>query len=345
VLDVRLTDKVHGYKDIDYKTYYRELNDRISALPHVTSSAIVHMQPGAINSWTQEVRPKGTTAAPLKVDFDMVMPGAFHTMGIALLRGRDFSWQDDKHSPHVAIVSRSFAEQALHGKDPIGESIEVPSQPKWGSAQIIGIAADASLYDMRKHAPPTVYVPPLQYDDYSGWSEILIQTDTSAAAMTTPVQRVVESMGREYITRVEDLSTGIDRALLRERITAMLSTFFGGLALLLAAIGLYGLMAYNVTRRTREIGIRMALGAERGSVWWLILRETLLLACIGIVIGVPVALAGSRLIAPLLYGASIKDPRILLSVCGILLAVAGAAGWLPARRATRVDPMVALRYE
>jgi ABC-type antimicrobial peptide transport system permease subunit len=267
-------------------------------------------------------------------------------MGIALLRGRDFNWQDDEHSPHVAIVSRSFADQEFQGKNPIGESIEMPAQPEWGSAQIIGIAADASLYDMRKHAPPTVYVPPLQYGgDYSGWGEILIQTDTPAAAMTTPVQRVVEGMGREYITRVEDLSTGIDRALLRERVTAMLSTFFGGLALLLAAIGLYGLMAYNVTRRTREIGIRMALGAQREWVRWLILRETLLLAGVGIVIGMPVAFAGSRLIATLLYGVSMKDPLILLSVCGILMAVAAVAGWLPARRATRVDPIVALRYE
>ena len=346
VLDVRLNAKVQGYKNIDYKAYYRELNDRISDLPRVTSSAIVHMQPGAINSWRQEVRPKGATTAAVQVDFDMVMPGAFRTMGIALLRGRDFNWQDDEHSPHVAIVSRSFADQEFPGKNPIGESIEMPAQPKWGSAQIIGIAADASLYDMRKHAPPTVYVPPLQYGgDYSGWSEILIQTDTLAAAMTTPVQRVVEAMGREYITRVEDLSTGIDRALLRERVTAMLSTFFGGLALLLAAIGLYGSMAYNVTRRTREIGIRMALGAQREWVRWLVLRETLLLAGVGIVIGVPVAFAGSRLIATLLYGVSMKDPLILLSVCGILIAVAAVAGWLPARRATQVDPIVALHYE
>src|SRR5215471_16396361 len=346
MLDARLSAKPGGYKNVDWVSYYRQLLERVSAEPEVASAAIVHMQPGGPNAWTEEARLKDANAPATRVDFDMVMPGAFRVMGIPLLRGRDFTWQDDIHTPHVAIVSRSFAEQLLPGKDPIGQIIEITSEPKWQSVQIVGIAADATLYDLRKHAPPTVYVPPLQYgDDWNGWAEILIQTDAPASAMTGTLRRVLESLGRDYISRVEAISDGMNRSLLRERVTAMLSAFFGGLALLLAAIGLYGLMAYSVTRRTREIGIRMALGAQREPVRWLILRETLLLAAVGIAIGLPCALAASRLVASLLYGVSTKDPLTLTVISGILIAIAAAAGWLPARRATRVDPMVALRNE
>jgi predicted permease len=346
MLDVRLSAKPGGYKGLDYISYYKQLLDRISGLNNVRSAAIVHMQPGGVNAWTEEVRPKDADAQGQRVDFDMVMPGAFSTMGIGLLRGRDFTWQDDEHTPHVAIVSRSFAERFLPGKDPIGQSIEITSRPKWQSAQIVGVAADATLYDLRRKAPPTVYLPPMQYGaDWSGWGELLIQTDVPISAMTKTVQQIIESMGHEYVFSVGTISAGMKRSLLRERITALLSAFFGGLALLLAAIGLYGLMAYQVTRRTREIGIRMALGAHRKLVRRLILRETLALAGFGIVIGLPCALVGSRLIARLLYGVSTKDPLTLVLVCGILTSVATLAGWLPAHRATMVDPMVALRYE
>jgi predicted permease len=345
LIDVRLSAKPGGYKDLDYISYYKQLVDRVSGLHGVRSAAIVHMQPG-VNAWSEEVLPKDADAHGQRVDFNMVMPGAFSTMGIGLLRGRDFTWQDDEHTPHVAIVSRSFAERFLPGKDPIGQSIEITSRPKWKSAQIVGVAADATLYDLRKKAPPTVYLPPMQYGvDWSGWGELLIQTDVPISAMTKSVQQIVESMGHEYVFSVEMISAGMERTLLRERITALLSAFFGGLALLLAAIGLYGLMTYQVTRRTREIGIRMALGARRELVRRLILRETLTLAGFGIVIGLPCALVGSRLIASVLYGISPKDPLTLVMVCGILIAVATVAGWLPAYRATLVDPMVALRYE
>ncbi len=346
MLDARLSAKPGGYKNVDWISYYRQLLERVSAEPGVASAAIVHMQPGGLNAWTVEARLKDASVPATRVDFDMAMPGAFRVMGIALLRGRDFTWQDDIHAPHVAIVSRSFAEQLVPGKDPIGQIIEITSQPKWQNVQIVGITADATLYDLRKHSPPTVYVPPLQYgDDWSGWAEILIQTDVPASAMTGTLGQILDSLGREYVFRVETISEGMERSVLRERVIAMMSAFFGGLALLLAAIGLYGLMAYSVARRTREIGIRMALGAQRELVRWLILGETLLLAAVGIAIGLPCALAASRLVASLLFGISTKDPLTLVAICSILIAIAVVAGWLPARRATRVDPMVVLRDE
>jgi len=346
MVDARLSARPNGYKNIDWVSYYRQLLEQVSGEPGVVSAALVHMQPGGPHEWTEEARLKDGKAPATRVDFDMVMPGAFCVMGIPLLSGRDFTWQDDAHTPHVAIVSRSFAQQLIPGKEPIGQIIEIPSQPKWQSVEIVGIAADATLYDLRQHAPPTVYVTPLQYgDDWAGWAEVLIQTDMPASAMTGRLRQIVAFLGREYVSSVGTLSDGMERSLLRERVTAMLSAFFGGLALLLAAIGLYGLMAYSVTQRTREIGIRMALGARREPVRWLILRETLSLAAAGIAIGLPCALAASRLLASLLYGVSTRDPLTLVVPCGILIGVAAVAGWQPARRATRVDPMVALRVE
>jgi predicted permease len=346
MLDARLSAMPGGYKNVDWVSYYHQLLERVSGEPEVVSAALIHMQPGGPHEWTEEARLKDAKSPTTRVDFDMVMPGAFRVMGIPLLRGRDFTWQDDIHAPHIAIVSRSFAEQLVPGGDPIGQIVEITSQPKWQNVEIVGIAADVTLYDLHKHAPPTVYVSPLQYDDdWAGWGEILIQTDMPVSAMAGRLRQVVGSFGREYVASVEAISQGMERSLLRERVTAMLSAFFGGLALLLAAIGLYGLMAYSVTRRTREIGIRMALGARREPVRWLILRETLLLAAAGIAIGLPCAAAASRLVATLLYGVSTRDPLTLAVPCGVLIVVAAIAGWLPARRATRVDPMLALRDE
>jgi len=163
--------------------------------------------------------------------------------------------------------------------------------------------------------------------------------------MSGDLRRAIESLGHEYVTSIKTVRENIDRSILQERVTAMLSGFFGGLALLLGAIGLYGLMAYNVTQRTREIGIRLALGAHRAAVRWMVLRETLILALLGLLIGVPCALAASRLIASMLYGVAPHDAVTLVSVSLVLLVAAAIAGSLPARRAMRVDPMIALRYE
>jgi ABC-type antimicrobial peptide transport system permease subunit len=155
----------------------------------------------------------------------------------------------------------------------------------------------------------------------------------------------VESLGREYVAKTHMVVETIDRSILRERVFAILSGFFGALALLLAAVGLYGLMAYNVTRRTQEIGVRIALGAARQNVLSMILRETLRLTSTGLAIGIASALSVSQLIGNMLYGISAQDPVTLAAVSILLTAVAALAGWIPARRATRVDPMVALRYE
>jgi predicted permease len=345
LIDIGLVPKLNGYKNVDLVSYHHELTDRVSSLKAVESASLMHMHPGDILEWTQDVRIAGTNEGGFTSDFVMLEPGAFRTLGITLLSGRSFGWQDGDHSPHVAIVSKNFAEKLFPSGVAIGQRLEIVSSPKWQNVEIVGVVGNASLYDIRKDPPPTVYVPSMQYGDYMGWSQLLVQTSMPPEAIAGALRQTVESLGHEYVDSIKTVRQNIDRSILQERVTAVLSAFFGALALLLAAIGLYGLMAYTVTQRTREIGIRLALGAKRSSVLNLVLRETLLLVGVGLGIGLPCALAATHLIGHMLYGVSPNDPVTLAWVVSALLSVGFLAGYLPARRAMRVDPMVALRYE
>jgi len=347
VLDVSLYPKPGGYRNLDWVNYYRELSARVSRLPGVESAGIAKMSLGW-RAWKEDVRAGGASGAGAKVDFSLVMPGFFHTLGIYPERGRIFTWRDDDKAPRVAVVSRSLASKLFAGRDPIGETLEITTEPAWsrnGGIEIVGVVSDASLYDIREHAPPTLYVPSTQYGEIMGWSQLMLRTRTAPAAMAIAVQQTVDSLGHEYVAKTHMVEETIGRSLLRERLFAILTTFFGGLALLLAGVGLYGLMAFSVAQRTQEIGVRMALGAARSDVLSMILRETLTMTGIGLVLGLAVALEASQFVANLLYGVSPQDPLSLAAVAIALTAVATAAGWIPARRATRVDPMVALRYE
>ncbi len=345
LLDVSLFPKPNGYKDVDLVSYYRQLTNRIADLPGVQSAGMMHTRFGNVIEWTERVRITGSHTEGVEADFEMAMPGFFETAGIALLRGRGFEWQDDDHAPGVAIVSQDFAEKFFPKGDAIGQHLDVMNARNWQNLQIIGVVSNASLYDIRKAQAPTVYLPSMQYRDYMGWSQLLLQTSLSPAVMTGALRQTVESLGHEYISSIKTIRQNIDRSILQERVTAMLSAFFGGLALLLAAIGVYGLMAYAVTQRTREIGIRMTLGAKRLGVLKMVLRETVVLMSAGVGIGLPCAFAATRLIDHMLYGVSPNDPVTVACVVGALLAVGVLAAYLPARRAMRIDPMVALRYE
>jgi predicted permease len=345
LLVVHLYPKPGGYKDWDFVSYYRQLTERVRNLPGVSAAGVIHMEPASIVHWSEQLHPSHSNQPARASDVNMLMPGTFQAMGMSILRGRDFSWNDDEHSPRVAIVSRSFAEQFFPHGGAVGAHMDMVSHPQWDNIEIVGIVSDASLYDMRAQAPPTIYLSDLQYGDYAGWGEMLLQTASQPSTLETSVRQAVESQGREYVSYVRTGEEEIDRGLLKERLIALLSAFFGALALLLAGIGLYGLMAYNVTRRTREIGIRMALGAQRASVWGLVLRETLLLAAIGLALGIPCALAATSVVASMLFGISRYDALTLVTVSLALMAVGAAAGWIPARRAAKVDPLVALRCE
>ena len=345
LLDVSLHPKPNGYKDLDLVNYYRQLTDRIADVPGVESSGMMRAIFGNVLEWTERIRITGSDAEGLEADFEMATPGFFETAGITLLQGRKFEWQDDDHAPGVAIVSQNFAQKLFRNDNAIGRRLDVMNARNWRNLKIIGVVSNASLYDIRKAQTPTVYLPSTQYKDFMGWPELLVQTSLPPAAIADALRRTVESQGREYVFSIKTVRQNIDRSILQERVTAMLSAFFGALALLLAAIGLYGLMAYAVTQRTREIGIRMALGAKRSGVLRFVLREVIVLVGTGVGIGLPCAFAATRLIDHMLYGVSPNDPVTVACVVGALLAVGVLAAYLPARRAMRIDPMVALRCE
>jgi predicted permease len=345
VLEVELFPLPNAFKNADRVAYFHELTDRISNLPGVISAGMEHMEIGGLLEWTEKIQVHGVTSTPYSSDCEMVMPGFFRTEDIALRRGRTFQWSDNAKAPHVAVISENLAERLFPNGDAIGQRIDIATEPKWQNLQVVGVVSNATLYNFRKPPQPTVYMPTTQYGDYMDNDEILIQTSIPPAATLSAVRSVLDSVGRESVLSTRPLSQAVQRSILQERMTAMLSAFFGALALLLAAIGLYGLMAYNVTRRTREMGIRFALGAQRSGILKMILRETLTLTLAGIVIGLPCALAVTRLVAHMLFGVTPYDPLTLTAVAIALLAVGALAGYIPARRAMKVDPMVALRYE
>lgn len=215
--------------------------------------------------------------------------------------------------------------------------------PNFQNFEIVGVAGDARILDLRDAAPPVIYFSCLQ--NAAPWGSLYIRTKENPEAMARAIGHEIDSLGHEYPLRTATLDQMVSRFLVNERIIAALSSFFAALVLLLASIGLYGLMSYRVMRRTREIGVRVALGAQQGSVRWIILRETLALALFGIAIGIPAGLTASRLIASMLFGLSSNDLSTIVMACLLLLAVAFFAGCLPARKASSIDPMIALRTE
>ena len=345
ILAAGLFPRPNGYKHLSYENYYRELVNRVSKLPLVESAGMVRMTPGNSFEWKQQARIPGQTSKALTATYVMLMPGSFAPLGINLLEGRDFRWGDDDHAPRVAVVSKNFAEKLFPNCGAVGQHVEISDGSKWQTVEVIGVVSNVSFYDLRKSPPSTLFVPTTQYGDNMGYSDLLVQTAASPAALGDAIRRTVDALGHEYVFSLKTIGQLIDKTFLQERVTAMLSAFFGALALMIAAIGLYGQLAYSVTRRTREIGVRIALGARPGSVEKMILREALVLAGFGVVLGVPCAIAASRLISTMLFGLSPYDPATFAGVVASLLVVSALAAYLPARRAMRVDPIVALHYE
>jgi len=336
-----------GLNDSDPRVtaLYRQIEDRVSALPGIRAASFsaFTFHEGSWNGYV--VVPGMPINHNLDVKHNIIGNSYFKTMQIPLVAGRTFGPQDTSTSLRVAIIGEHMAKTLFPpGVNPIGRNYHIGGPTNPFEEQVIGIVKDVKFGDLDEAPEDIDYIPYTQRNYTFGDFEARYTGDFTT--ISTEVQQAIHSVQRNLpITDVTTLDEQVARSITNQRLVAQLSTFFGLLAVFLSAIGIYGLMSYVVSRRTNEIGIRMALGAERSNVRNLVLREIAILVAIGIAIGIPAALAGGRLVTKMLYGLHGSDPLSLAAATAILLAVALFAGYIPARRASRVDPMVALRYE
>lgn len=331
---------------MDADSYYPQLVRAIAGLPGVSAASISKNAPFSLLGWTKPVTPivaGAESTNTTRASWAIVSPRFFDTVQMNLLAGRDFTWGDDSHAQRVAILSESLARAIFPSGEALGRMVRDEADPKEPPAQVVGVVSDARVYGPRQASVATIYVPYLQ----AGFQfpRLLIRTAAPPESIAPVLRREIAAFGYEFPGAVGHLAAIGDTDLLNERLTATLAGCFGGLALILAVIGILGLMSYSVAQRTREMGIRAALGAQRAEVLRMILRETLWLVIAGVCLGVPAALAAVRLIGHMLFGLSPDDPATLAIVVAMLFLAGIVAGYLPARRAMRVDPMVALRYE
>jgi predicted permease len=283
------------------------------------------------------------------VYFNQVSDGYFETMGIKLVAGRDFNSHDTPESPKVAIINQTAANRYFAGQSPIGRRYREDVGNKVGDpVEIVGVVTDAKYGSLREDILPSAFVPASQDTKPRQQPMVTFELRVAAGGPTSVVSSVksaIAEVNRDVSLQFKALAVQVDESLARERLLATLSGFFGGLALLLAMIGLYGVMSYNVARRRNEIGIRMALGAEQSRVLRMVLGEVAILIGAGLAIGLGAAIGATRFIESFLYGMKPNDPWTLSLAAGVLALVAALAGFLPARRASRLDPMTALREE
>ena len=321
--------------------FYDALLDRLHALPGVRSAAYVYVVPfGGWRGGTNIVPHSGDK--PVQVDFNAVSAEYFQTVGIPLVRGRAFDARDQEGAAGVAMVNEQLARRFWPGEDPIGKQIQL-EQPK-RLAEIVGVVRDGRFRGYRVEVNPCFYAPLAQY--YSSAMNLEVRTAVNPGRLVAAVRHEIRSLDRDLIVpEVQTLRSFRDAGLGQERLSAALLSGLGILAALIAAIGIYGVLAFAVAQRTREIGIRMALGAASGQVMRSVLADALALIGAGVAIGLVAALALVRFISSLLYGVSSTDPAVYAGTAAILIAVGALASYLPARRASRVDPVVALRCE
>lgn len=348
--ELELTPQPESAKTPEPPSYRRELAEAVAGHAEVSSAAFASLPiPANGLGWKEAVLdanddPNAANAG-VQATMDYISPGYFQTLQIPFAAGRDFTWDDDAKHPRVVILDARIAQQLFPNADPIGRFVRFGVQPDLQRLQVVGVTQAARLIDIRDADSPIIFAPALQTGEDSGNGAQLLLRGSETAATQKAVEETVQSFGREYVSSTRTFEQRNEDALVLEQMTAKLSTFFAAVALLVAAAGLFGLMSYAVTLRTREIGVRMALGSSRSRILRLILRESLLLTLFGIALGIPCALAAGHFIAHMLFGLSATDPATLTMASLTLIAAGLLAGYLPARRGTRVDPIVALRQE
>jgi len=324
---------------------YREIRERLQAIPGVAAAASAMFTPIGRQGWAQPVQPEGMAAGSPRdtlVFLNRVSPGYFQTLRTPLLLGRDFNERDDLHSPKVMLINESAARQFFGAADPLGKTIAVDQNDVY---QIVGVVKDTRYNRINEQPRRIAYVACGQDAEPGTSMRFAVRSDVAVGTLIPAVRSAISGVNREISLEIREFETEVSESLLQPRIVALLSSVFGALALLLAMVGLYGITAYAVARRRAEIGVRIALGARPGSVIRLMLRDLALPLAVGISLGLGVSLAAGRLITSLLYGVQPNDPAQLAAAALMLAAAAALAGFLPARRAARLDPMIALREE
>jgi putative ABC transport system permease protein len=333
-----------------WSAVYQEMLGQLRSIPGVRSASISSITPVCHCRWAGEVMVEGYTPKShddALASFNNVSDRYFETLGASITGGRDFNIHDTYTSPKVAIISKSMAQKYFPSTNPLGQHFRIRDGNTIGvPVEIVGIAKDAKYGSLRDEPSPFVFIPWSQGGAPGPLTSFELRSaGDTPTALISGVKSAIAGVNRDVSIEFKTLSAKVDDSIERERLLGTLSGLFGAIALVLAIIGLYGVMSYNVARRRNEIGIRMALGAEQARVLRMVLREVSILIGVGLVVGFGAALAATRLVASFLYGLQPNDPWTLGTAAAIVAMVAGSAGYLPARRASRLDLMTAIREE
>ncbi len=356
VLMLRIATELARYRPDQLESLYQRIRDHLNALPGVRDSAVALYTPLRGDNWSGSVAiahysPEQNQQAYSA--WNRVSAGYFDAMGIPAVLGREIGPQDVAGATVVAVVNQTFARKYFPNENPVGQRIGWNEATK-NSIQIVGVVQDTLHMNVRSEIPPMFFLPMTQKagdqgthssrDDYA--QDLVVRAAGDPSQIAQEVRQALREIAPGLpITRVTTAQERVSANAGNEEMMAEIIGFFGGAAVLLAALGLYGLISYAVARRTNEIGIRMALGAKTHQVLWMVLKETLLLVGAGTAVGVPLALGAARFVRSQLFGVEPYDPLTIAFAVLLLTTVAAIAGYLPALRAARVDPMVALRHE
>jgi predicted permease len=337
-----------GYDASRTAAFFQQLSESLSNQPGVRSASIADLAILRNNEWDMWVTVENYHPGPGESPdphFNSVSPRYFDTMGMRILQGRKFTLNDNMTAPKVAIVNATLARKYFHDASPLGRHFGIGNDPGTKmDIEIVGVINDAHYENLREQIPEQVFLCDQQREFYGG--TMYVQTDRDTATVFSTVRGLVRDLDPNLpITNFKTFDRQIRDSLVTERLIATLSTVFGILATALVLIGLYGIMAFSVTRRSREIGIRMAIGAIGREIVWLVMREAMLLIAVGVCIGIPAALGLARVVKAQLYGVDAADPLSIAAGALLLIAVTSAAGYIPARRAAAFEPLRILRYE
>jgi predicted permease len=359
LISFNVDPSLNGYGDERTKTFYQRLTEYLGATPGVSAVGLASMRILDGDEWDSSMTVEGYSPKPgqgAEPYMNSISPHYFATLGIPVVEGREFTLRDtqrikhgpdpDNFTPNKVMINESFAKKYFAGRSPVGLHLGFGSDPGTKTdMEIIGVVKDVKYTNLRDDIPVQAYIPYLAGQHFGGMT-VYVRTSLDPKQLISAVRYKMRQLDPSVpLFDIRTIDEQVDRSLRNERLVASLSTVFGALATLLATIGLYGVMAYTVARRTREIGIRMALGAQQSNVIWIVMREVLILIGAGVLVGLPLSIALSGLVRNQLFGLAPHDPPTIVSSTLALIAVASFAGFFPALRASRVDPTRALRFE